>query len=305
MNNILYIINPASNGGAGRKAWEAFKSRHATPIDPMHVVHTDYPGHAREIAATRAGYDIVAAVGGDGTVHEVISGIMARKDSRPRLAVIPCGTGNDIAHNADIFSVNDAVNALREGESRAFDLIRVDRQDECRYAFLFANVGFSSIPMMKPWMKRLLGATGAYYLATFLRILTYRSPHMDLRVDERSYAGRTFLLVAGNAEWAGGGSMRICPGASTSDDELNITIISSVSIYKVVTRLFTSIARGTHINEPEVSYFGGRKIKVHSEPPAVLDLDGELFGSTPATITVCPLALNIVCNQNRKHADGG
>ncbi len=304
LNKVLYIINPAANGGAGIQIWEAFKSCSAEPIDPAHVVYTEHPGHASEIATTVEGYETIVAAGGDGTVSEVICGIMNRKNPALSLAVIPCGTGNDIARNAGIFSVSDAATALYNGELRAFDLIRITRQvdghEEHRHAFLFANVGFSSIPMMKPWMKRLLGATGAYYLATMLQILAYRPPHMIVRVDGKEHTGPIYLVVAANTERAGGGCMRIAPGAITDDGMLNISIMKSASIYKVITRLFTCISKGTHINQPEVSYFTGRNIEVYSEPEAVLDLDGELFGTTPATISVCPRVLNLLCNDRTR-----
>jgi len=297
---MLYIVNPAGNGCAGMKVWETFKSSWAELIDSAHVMITESPGHAREIAESCNGYEIIAAVGGDGTVGEVISGIMDKQEPRPRLAVIPCGTGNDIARSAGIFSIVDAVAALREGYSRAFDLVRVDGQvdgrKEHRHAFLFGNAGFTSIPMMRPWMKRLLGATGAYYLAALLQVLAYRAPHMTVRVDGREYAGQTYLVVAGNSEWVAGNSMRLSPGAITDDGELNVAIIPSASIYMVVTKLFPHITKGTHIDDPGISYFTGRKIEVQSEPPAVLDLDGELFGTTPATFSVCPLALEVVCH---------
>jgi len=299
VSKVLYIVNPAGNGCAGMKVWKIFKSSRAEPIDSAHVMITERPGHAREIAESCNGYDIIAAVGGDGTVGEVISGIMDKQEPRPRLAVIPCGTGNDIARSAGIFSVADAVAALREGHSHAFDLVRVDGQvdgrNEHRHAFLFGNAGFTSIPMMKPWMKRLLGATGAYYMAALLQVLAYRAPHMTVRVDGREYAGQTYLVVTGNSEWVAGNSMRLSPGAIPDDGELNVAIIPSASIYKVVTQLFPHITKGTHIDDPGVSYFTGRKIEVHSEPPAVLDLDGELFGTTPATFSICPLALEVVC----------
>ncbi len=76
MKQTLYIINPAGNGGAGTKAWEDFQAVWPEPIDPSQVVFTEHPGHARAIAATPKRYDTLAAVGGDGTVGEVISGIM-------------------------------------------------------------------------------------------------------------------------------------------------------------------------------------------------------------------------------------
>lgn len=308
MDRVLYIINPAANGGAGLRAWKAFLSCSQHPIDPAQVVYSERPGHAHELAAASEGYGTIAAAGGDGTVSEVICGIMDQTEPRPKLAVIPCGTGNDIARNAGVLTVADAAAALRDGLSRSFDLIRVDRQVdgrmEHRHAFLFANVGFSSIPMMKPWMKRLIGATGAYYLATFLQVLAYRAPHMAVSVDGTEHIGQTFMVIAANAERAGGGCMRIAPGACTDDGVLNISVMKPASVRRIITKLFTCIAKGTHINQPEVSYLTGRRIQVQSEPAAVLDLDGELFGTTPATITVCPQALELICNANRVPGNG-
>lgn len=292
---MLYIINPAGNGGAGIHAWDDFKSCWPDSIDPIHVHFTERPGHARKIAAAGQTYDILAAVGGDGTVGEIISGMMDMPGIKPRLAVIPCGTGNDVAQNAGIFSIDDAATALRNGYSRAFDLIRVDKEDECRHAFLFGNAGFSSAPKMRPWMKRLLGARGAYFLATFLQIIVYRAPHMTVRIDGHEHSGKIYLVITGNAEWAGGGCMRVCPGARTDDGLLNVAVIASASVCRVITKVFTCITSGAHIDLPEVAYRTGRKIEVHSEPPAALDLDGELFGTTPATLSVCPAALEVLC----------
>ncbi|MDF7798392.1 diacylglycerol kinase family lipid kinase [Pontiellaceae bacterium B1224] len=297
LRNVHYIINPAGNGGAGLKGWETFKSLLDDPIDPEQVVFTTRMGHARELATSFTGCDTIVVAGGDGTVGEVISGIMDRPEPRPKLGIIPCGTGNDIARNAGVFSVADALAALSGRGSRDFDLIRIDRPDgdrtETRHSFLFANAGFSAIPMMKPWMKRMLGATGAYYLSTLLQVLVYHPPNMEVMADGKAYSGKLFLVIAGNAEYAGGGSMRIAPDAQTNDGELNLSIIRPAPKLKLITKLLSTIADGTYIKEPEVSYFKGRKISVNSTPPVPLDIDGELFGTTPATFTICPDALAI------------
>jgi len=293
MNSTLYIVNPASHGGAGAKAWAAFQRVWPHPIDPEHVVFTECPGHARELAISATGYDTIAAVGGDGTVGDVNSGILDRDGDRPTMAIIPAGTGNDIARNVEIGSIDDAVSALKDKYVRAFDLIRVDYhedgQREHRYAFLSVGVGFSAIPMVKPWMKRLLGPMGAYYLGTFLQILVYRPPHFNVLVDgnERSNTLGWMIIVA-NVESSSGGSMCIGPGASSHDGELNITIFPAKSKFTMVTRLLPKVPSGEQVNEPDVQYLPGRKIEVISNPPAILDLDGDLFGTTPATITVCP-----------------
>jgi len=128
--NTLFIINPAGHGGTGTTTWERFQALWPEQIDPEHAIVTERPGHAREIAVSAMGFDALAAVGGDGTVGDVMSGILDRPGQRPRLAIIPAGTGNDIARNTGIQSMEHAVSALRNGRLRAFDMIRVDYRDE-------------------------------------------------------------------------------------------------------------------------------------------------------------------------------
>jgi len=298
MSDVLYIVNPAGHGGTGRKAWRAFREAWSEPIDPEHVVVTQRPGHAREIAMTADGYDTFAAVGGDGTVGEVISALMERGLFDLELAIIPAGTGNDIARNLGVTSIEDAVDALRNRRPRAVDIMRVessvDGQTARTYGFLSVAIGFSSIPMIKPWMKRLLGPTGAYYLATILQIVVYQSTLMTLRSGTRKHRGQSWLILVGNAESTAGGSMRLAPGARTDDGELNISIFPSGSRISLPTRLMPKIASGAHIDEPDVAYFPGKKIEIESDPPAVVELDGDLRGWTPATITVCPKAVRIL-----------
>lgn len=295
VKKVLFIINPAGQGGAGASAWDRFGTLWTEPIDPGDSVVTTGPGHAREIAATTDGYDIFAAVGGDGTVGEVMSGIMDRQGPRPRLAIIPGGTGNDIALSVGIRTLEDCVRSLRGGRTRAIDLMRVhslvDGQPAQRHAFLFGAVGFSSYPMVKPWMKRLLSPKGAYYLGTFLKALVYRSPQMTIRTDNREQSGLTWVVVVGNAEKSAGGSMCLAPGARIDDGELKITIIPSNPRFKMITRLMPRIASGAHTTEPGISYFPARNIEIDSDPPALLDLDGDIFGTTPVRFTICPQAL--------------
>ena len=299
MSKCLYIINPAGHGGKGIRAWDTFKSLWPDPIDPAQVVNTERPGHAREIAACAEGVDTLIAVGGDGTIGEVISGIMDREGPKPKLALIPTGTGNDIGRNVGILSMADAVTTLRHGQDRAFDLVRIDCQKDgiktTGYGFLFGTVGFSAISTLRPWMKRCMSAKAAYYLATFLQILTYRAPHMTVHTKDQTFKDRMYIVIAGNAEYAGGGGMRMSPDALTDDGLLNITVIPNRSRLNVITRLFPRIASGTHIHEPGVSYFTGKQIEVHSDPPAVLEVDGDLFGTTPATFTLCAHAIQILC----------
>ncbi len=296
MSRIRFIINPAGRGGAGFEAWERFKSAWVWDIDPDDVVITERTGHAREISSESAGYDIIAAVGGDGTVGEIISGIIDG-DVRSRLAVIPAGTGNDMARNIGIVSLADAVRALREGTTRTVDLLRIDCQVDGspahRYAFLAMGAGFSPIPMVRPWMKRILGPTGAYYLGSLLQIVVYTAPRMVVRIDGKEYAGRQWMVIAANAEKVGGGSMCIAPDARIDDGEMNVTIVPALSKARIV-GLLPRLATGSHVTEQRITYLPAQSVEIESDPPAILDIDGDLFGTTPASIALCPDALRVM-----------
>jgi diacylglycerol kinase (ATP) len=308
MSRTLYIINPAGRGGAGAIVWESFRASWRDPIDPADAIVTERPGHAREITASAEGYSTFVAVGGDGTVGEVMSGIMDRDEPELKLATVPAGTGNDIGRNIGIRSVEDSVRALRNGHTQAFDVIRVDSwmQDRpvCTYGFLASAVGFSSIPRIRPWMKRLLGPTGAYYLATILQIILYRPTHMSLRAENREHKGRTWLALVGNAESTAGGSMRLAPGAHTDDGELNISVFHDGSRIGMATRLMPKIASGDHVNEPDVDYFPAKSVEIESDPPAVVELDGDLRGTTPAKIVVCAGAVRVIVPEPEAVEDG-
>jgi diacylglycerol kinase (ATP) len=302
MARTLYIINPAGHGGTGLATWKRFQELWKEPIAADDFVVTQRAGEAREIAARDSDHSVLAAVGGDGTVGEVMTGMLQRPGDLPRVGIIPAGTGNDIARAAGILSIEDSIAALQREQDRAFDVVRVEYQaegrGEQRYAFLQAIAGFSSIPMIRPWMKRLLGPTGAYYLATLIQTLVFRAPSMSVDAGEKAYSGRTLIVIAGNAEWGAGGSMRLSPGARPDDGVLNVTIVPARSRIGML-GMFSKIATGAHVHAPGVLYFQASEVRVESEPPALLDLDGDLFGMTPATFTVLPSAVRIVCPSHR------
>lgn len=302
MPRFLFIVNPAACGGQGGRAWERFRAQWPEPVAAADVVATAAPNHATEIAASAEGYDTLVAVGGDGTVRETVVGLMQHSSPRPALAVVPAGTGNDIARSIALLTVEDSVAALQAGNTRWIDLVQIDcyhqGQPACCYACLTTSVGFSAVVIrsLKPWMKRVLGAERAYLLATLIAVARYRPPSMVVRWEGQEHQGLTWMVNVGNAEWECGGSMQMSPGARIDDGALNICLIRSGPKLKLLRKL-PSIFTGAHIREPEVSYFPVMKIEVESDPPAGLQMDGDVFGTTPVKFAVCPHALQVVAPQ--------
>jgi len=227
MTKTLYIINPVGNGGAGPRVWEKFKKLWKEEIPEEDVIITKRPGHATEIAFQAKGYSTIVSVGGDGTVNEVMEGILKNK-SHPSLALIPAGTGNDVGRNVGIKSVNDAAEALKENKTKKYDLLRIEYGQKTKYSFLAANFGFSGNHRIKPWMKRILGPTGAYYLGMVLEIILFRPWDMTLEWDTGRYSGKTIMVLSANVERSSGGSMVVGPKSKPTDGRITVTIIPSL-----------------------------------------------------------------------------
>ena len=98
----LFIADPTGRGGAGLETFDRFRELMPEACEAGDLVVTERQAHAVEIASAARGYDVLVAVGGDGTVSEIMTGIMASDGPRPPLAIVPCGTGNDLARNVGI-----------------------------------------------------------------------------------------------------------------------------------------------------------------------------------------------------------
>jgi len=300
MNKVLYIVNPTSNGGMGIKVWKRFIALSSTTVSSKDVHFTTHSNHARELAQTAKGYELVVAVGGDGTVGEVISGIMANNnpENRPALAVLPAGTGNDIARHVGAFPLQQAISTLQGGEHKTYDLIGIEcRGDDGplhRYAFLYATAGFSALVKFKPWMKRYLGPAIGTYLSMILALLDFRPPKMTVSWDGDSYTGPLWMAIAANAESVAGGSIRLAPGSKTDDGKLDLLLIPAKSKPAMLATVLPKIPTGRHIDVAGVQYFQCNTMNVDADRPMLVEVDGDVFGYTPALFSLYPKVLNIL-----------
>jgi diacylglycerol kinase (ATP) len=305
-HRVLLIVNPAAACGRVLGRWEELRAELSARGMVVDHVFSGRPGDAVDLAR-QAGlrYDVVGAVGGDGTVNEVVSGLLASGETKAALAVVPLGTGNDVARLLQIRSVSEAVDALAEGTTRSLDAIEVRCHESggptTRYALLYAAVGFAGelLKRTTPVVKRFFGPRYCYSVGFFRALVGFQSPMMRVRCDGRPFDGRLFLVSAGNAEIVGSGMMRLSPGARVDDGMLNVNVIGAMGRLEAA-RCFPRVLAGTHTAHPKVRYFAARSVTVECEPAAGVQMDGELFGRTPGTFEVRPAAIRAICARTTK-----
>jgi YegS/Rv2252/BmrU family lipid kinase len=298
---ILLIRNPASRAGLNQEFLFQEVVSFLTQLGHrVSVEVTSGRGAAIQLVEGRArDFDWVIAAGGDGTVREVVTGIV-RGGHQTELGILPLGTGNDVARLMGLNSIDAFREAVRRGQSRPVDAIQVEpaasgSPERLQAGLLFAAVGFSGelLRQTTPRVVRWFGPKLCYSIG-FLRALpVYRPAQVTVTCGDRRESGRLLLACAANAPHAGGGVMQLAPGASMSDGLLNMSIIQQLSPLSAL-RHFPNLVRGTHVRHPRVSYFEGRTMAVESDRPVPVAIDGDLVASTSARFSILPGRIRIV-----------
>jgi diacylglycerol kinase (ATP) len=296
---VVFVVNPASGNGAAGKTWERTRELAAARGLDGDALVTEAPGHAVELArgAAESGARLVVAVGGDGTINEIVNGLLAAGTSEVELAVVPRGTGDDFARTFGIpTDVESALAVAANGQARPVDVGRatyaVDGGTAERYFANFAGAGISgAIARRGARTSRRLGAKAAYMWATVAVFLRWSSVPMRIELDGETREGRMFEVVVSNGMYAAGG-MKIAPEARPDDGQFDAVLIGDVSKADFVTT-FPKIYRGRHTSHPKIEVVRASTVAVDASQPLPVVLDGEQPGTTPARFEIVPRALKL------------
>lgn len=294
---IWFVINPQSGNGRGRRIWQHVERA----LNGMRVEYgyryTDYPGHARELAAElaeRQETSAVVAIGGDGTVHEAANGLAGTDVA---LGCIPAGSGNDFCRGLGIPDAwESALERVLAHRRQRIDAGVVNG----RLFVISAGIGFdgdvayyTNRSFYKRWLNR-LGAGSLSYVVTFIRLLvSYRPCDVELDIDgTKSFHRGVWLLAVANMPYYGGG-MNICPDARHDDGTLHMCLVANIGRLELL-RFFPRVFRGTHTSHSAVTLLSGRRITVNGTLPMTIHTDGEFGGKTAADIEVLPGRLYVI-----------
>lgn len=262
------------------------------------TLFSERQGHLRELARAAAvgGTRLVVAVGGDGTVNEVASGLVG---TGVELAVIPRGTGVDFPRTYGIPSkLDDALNVAVDGTTREIDAGRVSYRawsGESGEAWFVnvAGVGMSgAIAKRTNESSKALGGKASYLWSTLAVFSRWQNTDVRVAVDGEQRSGRMHEVIVANGVFLAGG-MKMCPEARSDDGLFDVLLIGDVTKRDLVQTL-PKIYRGTHLPHPKAELLRGRTVTVDSEEQALpVQLDGEQPGTTPVRFEVVPRALRL------------
>lgn len=299
---IKLIFNPHADNG---RAWNLASTLRSMIEEQGSATwaSTGYPGHAKEltIEAARAGAEVVAALGGDGTVHEVVNGLMQiPKNERPLLAIVPLGSGNDFANNLGVDPIlENAMNNVFSGTARAFDIGSVtDDNGRIEYWDNTMGIGFDASATIRAARISRLRGFPMYLLAVIQTILQHHDiAHMKMETENGIVEQDILMLTICNGPREGGG-FHVAPGAKTTDGILDYALIEGVSRLMMF-RLIPEVMKGTHGRFRQVKLGQLRKATIEYDRPLAIHTDGEIFTGFSSkvrqlTIEVHPSELQVL-----------
>ncbi len=300
-----FIVNPRSARAGTVRRVDAIRAEVWRRFTGAAWQTTSSQGDGAELAraAARSGASLVVAVGGDGTINEVVNGLMdseASREARPALGILPAGSGSDFVRSLRIpRDLRAALDVIAAGRLRPIDVGEIECAplesqspgQPCRFFANMAGCG-SSAEVARRFNSRQLRGTLGYVVATALTALDYRFPQLEMALDgqgaERAALNVLFIC---NGEYCGGG-MHVGRGARLDDGLLHVVEVAGVGRLGSLLqwpRLYAGSldrVRGARVR-------AARQIRLASEGDVLVDCDGEVCGRLPATYRVRAGALNV------------
>ena len=296
-DRTVFLVNPASDNGATGKRWPELAHRAARLGLSGETLFSDRPGHLIELArsAVDGGATLVVAVGGDGTLNEVVNGIAGRDVD---LATIPLGTGMDFGRTYGIpTKFEDAVRVALEGKPRTIDAGRVSfrtwgGEEAERWFANVGSVGMSgAVAQRANGMSKALGGKATFFYALTRVFLEWENTDVTVRFDGQERHGKMHDVIVANGVWHGGGMM-LAPDARPDDGAFDVVMIGDVGKVDFLTTA-PKLYKGKHVGHPKIEVVRTARVEVDAAERLPIELEGEQVGTTPATFEVVTGALRV------------
>lgn len=291
----LFIINPVAGQGKPLKLIPEIKKIFSSRDDAFNIEITERPGHATDIVKryTSKKKHRVYSIGGDGTLNEVLNGMV---NSGSSLAVIPAGSGNDFSRNLNITITSnrygyDILNRTVNGKEEPVDIVKINN----RYFINISSVGLDAeVANTTNKLKStgLFRGSFAYLAGIFATLLKYNSHILRVTIDGQTFEKESLLLAVANGKYYGGG-IQPAPDASINDGLLDVCFVKKMNVFRII-KLLPLYIKGKHGGLEEVSFYKGKKIEVSNNHEMALNIDGEISMVKQAVYEIIPKGINII-----------
>ncbi len=303
------IVNPKAWGNMTGKIWPDIEKKLHHAIGPVKVAFTERQGHGTILAseALAEGYEQIIAVGGDGTINEVVNGFF--KDDKPInpeavFAIISTGTGRDFSRTLGWpQDIDRQIEHLADTSVYPIDLgkmryVNFQGEEVSRYFVNIASFGLSGATDRAVnryiWLKQYNGKL-AFFLGMLQALLTYRNKNVRLKIDNQFDEVIDIKTVAVcNGKYFGSG-MKVSPNSEINDGWFDVVVIPGVSTFELLKNV-NKVYQGTHLEHPKIKVYKAQKVvatPAHTAGEVLLDVDGEVPGYLPATFEILPNAIYI------------
>jgi diacylglycerol kinase (ATP) len=294
MKQLLLLVNPKSGTGDNLKTAQKIAKKirltwQTTQIDSTHkgfltdfLIHYDF---------TKIPHDCIGIIGGDGTMNEVLNGILANNTyADTPLLLFPCGTGNAFNHDINCLDIDTACDNLLRGRTQKIDLLQLTTPHQKHFAFNITGWGLVSDINQRSERMRWLGSL-RYTITALIDIFINPRFKATVRVDGRVFEGDFCFVLVSNTVHTGK-AMKMSPLAVLNDGLLDVIVVRHLPFWKLL-QLFPLIFSGKHIDSTLLTYLHAKKISIEADSTP-LNIDGEVMLSSPITIEVAPQQLAMV-----------
>lgn len=303
-NEWMIIINPCSGGGMGEEKWSAIQQQLRDNGFNIQFCFTDKAKSTIQKTKNiiESGFDHIIVLGGDGTVNEVVNGIMLQTripSDQVFLGIIPIGTGNDWIRTIGIPNdITSAINIIKAGKVIRLDVgwatYQTNSQQEKRFFVNTAGTGLDSIVVEKTNQQKLRTKSSAiaYMMNLIKAFVRYKPVKVSIEADNGvKISGKMADFAIGIGRYNGGGMLPF-PNANPCDGLFDVIFINNMSKFKMVL-CFSKLFNGTICNVKEVLSFRTKNLTLSSAESIFLETDGETLGYDPFTFGICPSSLSL------------
>lgn len=294
MIHVSFIVNSTRKQSSYFE--EVLSLAQKSPKLEVTICNTKHAKHAEEIAFQQSSCsDVIIAVGGDGTCHEVVQGIVNSGNKELIFGIIPNGTGNDFFKMLTLESPNEILSRLETKAYSKIDIGQINFKSSQSVFLNIADVGFGVKVVELMNKQRLKGITGklSYASAIVRAFFTFKKIPLSVSGDNFDHKGKVLMAVFCNGSTFGHGIV-INPKANITSNKLEVTIIGNVSLLTYL-KYLGALKRGELINHPEIHYYQTSTIQINElNPEELIEADGEILGKSIQAIGIGQSQINLL-----------